>query len=159
MSTDLEARILRIDGVADSLLDLIENKNVGEGEKGISAAQKASLFAQIIAWYKIREKLLPSGNGSRLKEMVNEQSKNPSGGSGSTGSHSSRAAAKPPTGDGKAIKAIIRSLPPFGGDTLGNKGHPKRKSRGDAGDGGSIPINGGSDDHGDVDGARHVANL
>ena len=139
--------VARMDGVADALLALI-------GKEETSDAQKGRLFTTVQSWMKLRQTLVPSGEGDKLKGM---QDAIKSGGSG--GKRNPRGAGSDRTAeDGKAIAAIIRKLPRPGnaraadGDTKG----AQRESVGSLGAGGGIPINGSGDVVGNVEGARNL---
>jgi len=136
--------VKRMDGVADALLALI-------GKKETSDAQKGRLFTTVQSWMKLRQSLVPSGEGDKLKEMGYAIKSTGRRGKRNTGSDRT-------TEDGKAIAAIIRKLPRPGnaraadGDTKG----AQRESVGSLGAGGGIPINGSGDVVGNVDGARNL---
>lgn len=97
-----EKRIERMDKVAESLLLLI-------AKEGTSEAQQGRLFAQVMQWYKLRPTLVPVEPGERLKEMSDGVKSKGTKRSGSAGTGGRVAK------DGRAIQAIIRTLPKFGG--------------------------------------------
>lgn len=148
----IEAQIERMDRVAGALLTIVETE-------GTSEQQKGRLFAQCLAWYKVRPTLVPSGEGNKLKEMENAIGK--AGGGkrgGSTGRAGKSGAAASP--DGRKIAAIIKNLPKPGQDrdsgrADGDTEDPQREGGSDAGDGGVIRLNGGGNGAGDADGAVH----
>ena len=133
--------VARMDGVADALLALI-------GKKETSDAQKGRLFTTVQSWMKLRQTLVPSGEGDKLKEMGDAIKS-----TGRGGKRNSRGSDRTAE-DGKAIAAIIRKLPKPGnaraadGDTKG----AKREGGGGNGAGGGIPLNGGGDGVVNVDG-------
>lgn len=137
--------VARMDGVADALLALI-------GKAETSDAQKGRLFTTVQSWMKLRQTLVPSGEGDKLKEMGDAIKS-----TGRGGKRNSRGSDRTAE-DGKAIAAIIRKLPKPGnaraadGDTKG----AKREGGGGNGAGGGIPLNGGSDGVVNVDGARNL---
>ena len=137
--------VRRMDGVADALLALI-------GKEETSDAQKGRLFTTVQSWMKLRQTLVPSGEGDKLKEMGDAIKS-----TGRGGKRNSRGSDRTAE-DGKAIAAIIRKLPKPGnaraadGDTKG----AKREGGGGNGAGGGIPLNGGSDGVVNVDGARNL---
>jgi len=137
----------RMDRAAKLLLDLVENENTSETQKG-------RLFAQCLNWAKVRPTLVPSGEGNKLKEMQNAIESKSGKRSGSSAGRSDAA-----TKDGNAIEAIIRNLPkPAHRRGLnGDKAGAERAGGGADSDGGSIRVDGGGDDEGNEHGARHSA--
>ena len=139
--------VARMDAVADALLKIVESENTSDVQKG-------RLFSQVLAWTKARKDLMPSGDGDKLKDMSDAIKSKGSGRKGNTGrGNSDRTAA-----DGKAIAAIIKRLPKpgSGGAAAGDKAGAERESLGGNGAGGGIPLNGGGDGVGNVDGARNL---
>jgi len=139
--------VARMDGVADALLALI-------GKEETSDAQKGRLFTTVQSWMKLRQTLVPSSEGDKLKGM---QDAIKSG--GSSGKRNSRGAGSDRTAeDGKAIAAIIRKLPKPGNARAadGDKEGAKCEGGGGLGAGGELRINGGGDVVGNVDGARNL---
>ena len=137
--------VARMDGVADALLALI-------GKEETSDAQKGRLFTTVQSWMKLRQTLVPSGEGDKLKEMGDAIKS-----TGRGGKRNSRGSDRTAE-DGKAIAAIIRKLPKPGnaraadGDTKG----AKREGGGGNGTGGGIPADGILNDNRNVDGIGNL---
>jgi len=139
--------VARMDAVADALLALI-------GKEETSDAQKGRLFTTVQSWMKLRQTLVPSGEGDKLKGM---QDAIKSGGSG--GKRNSRGAGSDRTAeDGRAIAQIIKRLPKPGNARAadGDKAGAKCEGVGGNGAGGGISPDGGIAVDRNVDGARNL---
>ena len=139
--------VARMDGVADALLALI-------GKEETSDAQKGRLFTTVQSWMKLRQTLVPSGEGDKLKGM---QDAIKSGGSG--GKRNPRGAGSDRTAeDGRAIAQIIKRLPKPGNARAsdGDKAGSQREGGGSNGAGGGIPADGILNDNRNVDGVGHL---
>ncbi len=127
---ELIAMVERMDKVCNGLLDLIEG---GEGKPTATEAQKGRLFAQCQNWLKMRNSLIPKGEGGRLKE-IGHGLKSGSG-TGSTGRGPGRP--KSATKDGRAILALTKKVRAL---------HERDANAGDDGDDHEDPVspNGGN---------------
>lgn len=147
--TDGEQRIAHMDRVAKKLLELIESDSTSE-------AQKGRLFAQVLAYEKVRSNLIPPDDGGKLRSMGDELKSG-------IGSRSSKRSNPGPNAspredrarDGHKIRKIIASLPSYGRDTSGDSKDSKRKNGSDIGDGGRLPVDGGGNGAGHDDGSTH----
>lgn len=137
--------VARMDGVADALLALI-------GKEETSDAQKGRLFTTVQSWMKLRQTLVPSGEGDKLKGMSDAIKSSGRGGKRNSG-RSDRTAK-----DGAAIRSIIKSLPKRGNDDVdeGDTENPVGADVGGAGIGGSISVDGSGAGVVNVDGARNL---
>ena len=137
--------VRRMDGVADALLALI-------GKEETSDAQKGRLFTTVQSWMKLRQTLVPSGEGDKLKEMGDAIKS-----TGRGGKRNSRGSDRTAE-DGKAIAAIIRKLPKPGNARAadGDKAGAKCEGVGGNGAGGGISPDGGIAVDRNVDGARNL---
>lgn len=144
--TDDEKRVDHMDKVAATLLALVESPETSD-------AQKGRLFQQVLAWYKVRGKLVPSDEGGKLKEMTD--------GLKSKGGRRGRSAGSAPqrAGDGKAIRAIIDSLPSYGGNAVRDPASPERPSGSAPGDDRRVRIDGSGNGAGHDDGAADRVEL
>lgn len=147
--SEIETRIAKIDRACDTLLKLIESDSTTD-------AQKGRLFAQVVSWAKVKDKLIPPDDGGKLRSMGDELK------SGIGGRSSKRANPGPNASpsedrnrDGHKIRKIIASLPSYGRDTSGDSKDSKRKNGSDLGDGGRVPVDGGGDGSRNDDGAAH----
>lgn len=146
--SEIETRISKIDKACDVLLSLIEAETTSD-------AQKGRLFAQVVSWAKVKDKLIPPDDGNKLRGMTDELKNGRRGGS------SKRAAGSATPGesrnnDGHKIRKIIASLPAYGITAGGNPKDSKRAGSGDGGDAGQLRINGGGDGDADGDGVVGV---
>ena len=137
--------VARMDGVADALLALI-------GKEETSDAQKGRLFTTVQSWMKLRQTLVPSGEGDKLKDMQHAIKSSGSRGKRDTGK-SDRTAE-----DGRAIAQIIKRLPKPGNARAadGDKAGAKCEGVGGNGAGGGISPDGGIAVDRNVDGARNL---
>ncbi len=111
--TETQLRIEKMDRAAEALLRLIENEKTSEQQKG-------RLFAQVMAWEKVRKTLVPSDDGGKIKEMAHGL-KN---GKRDRSTDLERKRVR----DGHAIEKIIRDLPSFDRGTRGDPATPERTS-------------------------------
>ena len=142
----VKQRIASMDKAAEHLLDLV-------GAEKTSDMQKGRLFGNVMAWYKVREKLVPAEDGGKLKEMAHGLKSE----SGRRSGNSKRG--RDTSNDGRAIRALIGKLPAFGGAAGGNPSRPERQGGGARGNGSGVRADGGSDGDRDVDGAGDGAVL
>lgn len=108
---DHQARIERMDKIADRLLELAESDST-------NATQKASLMSQVMSWYKLRGKLNPTSEDGKLKEMrdaIKPESR-----------RRDRTAKPKPSRDGRSIQKIIDSLPRHDRGVSGGAQDPER---------------------------------
>jgi hypothetical protein len=136
---EVQARLDRMDKVADSLLKLIESEETDE-------AQKGRLFAQVMAWYKLRKSLVPPEEGGKLKEMKDVLTKDRS-----RNRVSERAISR--AREGHAIEKIIRQLPAVDRGLGGDQAHSQRPGGGAPGNGSGVRVDGVGNVDRDDDGA------
>lgn len=139
-------RIARMDQVAEGLLELI-------GKEGTPEPQNGKLFARVMTWHRVREKLAPADPGDKLREMSNALKSKGHKGSRDTGKRRDTAR------DGQAIRRIIAKLPAYGRAAGGNPARPEFKGGGADGDDIRVPPNGSGDVDRDMDGDGHVSSL
>lgn len=139
--TQAEQNIERMDKICASMLDLIEREDT-------PAKLKPTLFSQVQQWYKVRDKLIPDKRGNRLEEMANERKYAQGSGSRKPGSAKKPRAAP---SEGRAIRSLIKKLPPIGGNVLRDTQDSERESGGADFNGGFVRVNGGGDDTGHDD--------
>lgn len=134
--TELEKRLEKMDKAAEALLKLIESPETTDLQKG-------RLFAQVMAWEKVRPTLIPSNEGGRLEEMSHGVKSK--GGSGA-GNNGRGTGARRPGKDGRAIRDIIKTLPKFGGGSsaaiAADDRTPDGDSQGAQREGGSLDSDG-----------------
>lgn len=148
-----EKLVKRMDSVADALLAIVE-------KEGTSEVQKGRLFTTVQSWMKLRQTLQPSGEGEALKEMSHAIKSSGNRGNGSAGRADRGRKANPSaaSADGKAIAKIIRNLPKpanarnAGRDTEDSERESVRSNGADSG----VPLNGGGDVVGNVDGVGNL---